>query len=170
MKGFSLYADLLSIFILIGIIMLASLLLWTLIIIYNVEINLGTARPRTIELTFFFNPVKYDTTLMSFLETQHNGIPMKKILNAVAIQENSIVWLEGKEINDLSTFCDNFLSPKIGSNPYILKVVLPSKEIILVEKPMPSFPDTPLHLQETTSKLFLLDGSTADMKLLVFIK
>ena len=111
MKGFQLFADVFSIFVLLGVIMLSMLILWAFIVLYNIELNLGIANTRTVELTLFFNPMKYDTTLMSLLEYEYDGIPIRKILNAVAIQENSIIWLDDKLI-DTGSVCQGFLSSK----------------------------------------------------------
>jgi len=173
MKGFTLFADIFSVFVLIGIIMLVSILLWTFILIYDVESKLGFANVRPVELTMFFNPIKYDTTLMSLLEYNSNGIPIRKILNAVAIQEKKTdVWIDNQEITDVGVICEDFLSnpldPKI-KDPYILKITLPSKEIEIVNKGIPSLSGTTTHLQEVTTKLFLLDGRDAELKLLVYI-
>jgi len=165
MKGITLFSDIFSIFVLIGVIMLATLLIWAFIVIYSFEAQLGVATPRTVELTLFFNPLKYDTTIMSLLEYEYEGIPMKKILNAVAIQENTTVWIENKII-DASLVVENFLSSRIDE-PFMLKMILPSREIIIVEEVMPPIPG-PLYVQETSTKLFLLDGRNVELKLLVY--
>ncbi|MBU0757928.1 MAG: hypothetical protein KKF44_07695 [Nanoarchaeota archaeon] len=168
MKGFQLFSDIFSIFVLLGVIMLSMLILWAFILLYNVETNLGVATTRTVELTLFFNPVRYDTTLLSLMEYENNGMPIKKILNAVAIQENTVVWLEGNLI-DLSSVCENFLSSRIDE-PYLLKAVTGTREIIIVQENMPSLPRTPLRVQESSTKLFTLDGTDVELKLWVYVK
>jgi len=165
MKGITLFSDVFSLFVLIGVIMLASVLLWAFIVVYNVQEKLGFVNPRIVELTLLFNPIKYDMTIISLLEYEYNGIPIKKILNAVAIQENTTVWIEGEEI-DASIVCENFLSSRIDE-PYMLKII-PKQELIIVGQIMPSIPETPLHVQETSTKLFLLDGENVELKLLVY--
>lgn len=168
MKGFQLFADVFSIFVLLGVIMLSMLILWAFIVLYNIELNLGIANTRTVELTLFFNPMKYDTTLMSLLEYEYDGIPIRKILNAVAIQENSIIWLDDKLI-DTGSVCQGFLSSRIDE-PYILKIVFGEKEILIVNNEMPLVPHTPLRFQESSTKLFSLDGTDVELKLLVYVK
>jgi hypothetical protein len=123
-------------------------------------------------LTIFSNPVKYDATLSALLESSYDGIQVKKILEAVAIQENTSVWVDDGTSNklvDANLACKNFLSPVINE-PYVLKVVLSTKEIMVVENTIPSMPNMPTHFQETSTKLFLLNGDDAELKLLVYVK
>jgi hypothetical protein len=165
MKGIALFADILSLLILLAIIMFMTILVWSFIILHQVEVNLGVATPRTVELTLFYLPVKYDTMMLAFLENTYNGIPIKRIIEAAAIQENTDVWIEGNDIN-LTTVSKNYLSARIDK-PFILKIVLPDKEIKIIENEIKSSVSKPTSIQESTVKLFLLNGEIADLKLLV---
>lgn len=165
MKGITLFADILSVIVLLAIIMFMSLIVWSYIILHQVYVNFGIATPRTVELTLFYLPVKYDTTMLAFLEFEYNGIPMKKILEAAAIQESTNIWLEGKEI-DVATASGNFLSSRIDK-PFILKIVLPHKEIKIIENEIKSSISKPTSVQEASTKLFLLNGEVAELQLIV---
>ena len=166
MRGISLFADVLSILVLLAIIMFMTLLVWSFIILHQIEVTLNIATPRTVELTIFFLPVRYDTIMLAFLEYQYSEISMKKILEVAAIQENNVIWLEGKEINATKA-AENFLLSRIDK-PFILKIVLPQKEIKIIENEEIKFSTArPTAFQETSIKLFLLNGEVADLKLLV---
>jgi len=165
MKGIALFADLLSLLMLLAIIMFMTILVWSFIIIHQVEANFGIASPRVVELTLFYYPLKYDTTMLALLEYNYNGIPMKKIFEVAAIQESSKVWIEGQEI-DVAQISKSFLSSRIDKT-YLLKIVLPTKEIEIIENSIPYSSSKPTSIQETSTKLFLLDGEVADLKLLV---
>jgi hypothetical protein len=165
MKGIDLFATTFSILILLAMIMLMTLLVWSFIIVHQVEADFHIANPRTVELTIFYLPVKYDSTIMAFLEYKDNGLPMKKILEAAAIQEDTNIWIEGKSI-DVTVASKNFLLSRINK-PFILKLVLPDKEIKIIDNNILSSISTPTAIQETSAKLFLLNGEIAELKLLV---
>ena len=165
MKGISLFADFVSLIILLAIIMFMTILVWSFIILQTVEERFGVTTPRTVELTLFYLPMKYDTALLAFLEYNYDGVPMKKIIEAAAIQESTNVWIEGKNI-DLETASGNFLLSKI-ENPFLLKIVLPNKEIIIIDNKIKSPITKPTSLQESSTKLFLLNGEIGELKLLV---
>jgi hypothetical protein len=145
--------------------MLGTLVIWSLIIFYQAELTLGIATPRTVQLTMFYLPAKYDSTMLAFLESEYEGLPMKKILEAVAIQENATIWLEGKSIN-ATIASEGFLSPRM-SKSFILKIVLPDKEIMIIKNNIISSIEKPTSVQESSTKLFLLNGEVVDLKLLV---
>jgi hypothetical protein len=165
MKGISLFADILSVLFLLAFVMFSTLIIWSFIVIHQVEVNLNIATPRTVELTLFYLPVKYDTTLLAFLEYQYDGLSMKKILEAAAIQESTNIWIEGKDI-DVRAASKTFLLSRIDK-PFILKIILPDKEIKIIENEIKSSVSKPTTIQETTTKLFLLNGEVADLKLSV---
>jgi uncharacterized membrane protein len=165
MKGVTLFADVVSVLVLLAIIMLSTLLVWGLILLQNVTTFVGIISPRSVELTIFHLPTKYDTTLLALLEYKVQGIAMKRWLEAAAIQESKVVWLDGKTI-DAEEESRDFLAASID-NPYLLKIVLPNKELIVVENEIFSSLSRPTSIQETTAKLFLLNGEVVDLKLLV---
>jgi hypothetical protein len=165
MRGVTLFADVVSVLVLLAIIMLSTLLVWGLILLQNASTAIGIISPRTVELTIFHLPTKYDTTLLALLEYKVQGIAMKRLLEAAAIQESKVVWLEGKTIN-VETESRNFLAASI-TNPYLLKIVLPNKELVIVDNEILSSLSRPTSIQETGAKLFLLNGKVVDLKLLV---
>jgi hypothetical protein len=126
----------------------------------------GTARPRDVNIRILFNPVRYDSALLTFLELRDPtyGISMKKLLNLVAIQNNSRVWVP--EINggsggfvDVSVASKNILDEILNGKIYLLKIRDP--EIIIAES------GTSSTFQKTSIELFLLNGKTADLEFYV---
>ena len=164
MRGIELFSDLFLLFILIIVVIIVTSLVWVFTEIKVVGSALGIINPREATIRILFNPVKYESTLLTFLELRHDGIPMKKILNAVAIQNNTTVWLPdangGKgDFIDASVVSKNFLDEIIKSNIYLLKIRDP--EIIIVESGSSS------RWQKTSTELFLLDGKPVDLDLYV---
>lgn len=160
------FADMFSIFVLIATIILMTLLVWGFIIIYEIESFGDFANPRTVELTMFTYPVKYDSMMLSFLEYEYESIPMREILNAVAIQESKDVWIKGKWI-DVSIPTEDFFDPKIDK-PFILRMQAGDKEVnILWSDVIPTSETTPLNIQKTSIDLFTLNGEVAYLELLV---
>lgn len=166
MKGVSLFADVVSVLVLLAVIMFSVLIIWWLILIRNVEVWTGAASPRIVDLTIYYLPAKYDATLMAFLESQSSGISMKRVLEAAAVQEKSTVWIDGRII-DVSGVANTFLSARIDK-PFMLKIVLPDKEVLLANnEEIESAASMPTALQQSYEKLFLLNGEVADLELLV---
>jgi hypothetical protein len=165
MKGVTLFADVISVLVLLAVIMISVLIIWWLILIRNVEVWAGAASPRMVDLTVYYLPAKYDAILMTFLESQSNGVSMKRALEAAAIQESKMVWLDGQNV-DVGDAATTFLS-SIGK-PYILKIVLPNKEVLIANnEEIKSAASRPTELQQTSEKLFLLNGEVVDLELLV---
>ena len=160
------FADMFSIFVLIATIILMTLLVWGFIIIYEVESFGGFANPRTVKLTMFTYPIKYDSMMLSFLEYEYDGISMREILNAVAVQESKDVWIRGVWI-DMSIATEDFFDPKI-EKPFILRMQSGENEInILWSDIMPVSQDAPLNIQKTSIDFFTLNGEVAYLELLV---
>jgi hypothetical protein len=157
MKGITLFSDLFVLFMLIVVIILMCSLVWVFTEIYGVEASLGLVSPRTVTLRIFFNPIKYESALSAFLELKYEGMSMKKILNVVAIQKNTNIWIDGKSI-DATQVSKTFLDQMINK-PYLLKIREP--EIVIASSL------SALNWQKVSTKLFLLDGKYVDLEFYV---
>lgn len=163
MKGITLLSDIFLIFALLALTVITTLFIWYLIIIYEVESALNVATPRNVELKLFFKPVKYDNIMLSFLEYEYESIPMKKIVSAVAIQNSTDIWIEGKFI-DAKAVSENLLS-KVIDKEYLLKIS--PQEIQLAKSGDLVSTGPPLEIQKISTELFLLDGEAIDLQLFV---
>jgi len=157
MKGVTLFSDLFVLFILIVVVILMCGLIWVFTMIYSVEATLGFANPREVTLRIFFNPLKYESVLLSFLELKHQEISMKEILTLVAIQNNTNIWVDGKNI-DAKAVSEDFLG-KMLEKPYLLKTVDP--QITIASYSYSS------SWQKISTKLFLLNGEAVDLEFYV---
>lgn len=143
---------------------LMSALIWVFTIIYGVEASFGVVNPRTVTLNVFFKPVNYESAFLAFLESDYisssgKNIPMKKILNAVVIQNKTDIWLEGEPINAKSA-SENLLNEMIDK-PYLLKIAKP--EIKIAE----SAAALPPNVQKISTNLFLLNGNYVELEFYV---
>jgi hypothetical protein len=166
MKGIEMFSDLFLLFMLVIVIIIMTTLIWVLTEVRVAAYGVGTARPRDVNIRILFNPVRYDSALLTFLELRDPtyGISMKKLLNLVAIQNNSRVWVP--EINggsggfvDVSVASKNILDEILNGKIYLLKIRDP--EIIIAES------GTSSTFQKTSIELFLLNGKTADLEFYV---
>lgn len=161
MKG--IIAGIFLLIMLIIVVLLISGLIWVFTGIYGVESHLGLAGPREVALNVLFKQTTLESTLLSFLELEYQGIPMKKILNAVVIQCKTDVWVENEFINAEEAAKHYFEDPVEGmlkSKRYLLKIRNP--EIIIAKSE-----DLPRSLQKVSTKLFLLNGDDVDLELYV---
>ncbi len=169
MRGFSIYGDLFSIFVLIATIMIVSLLVWSFIIIQESFSLLQMDTPRRVELTMFTYPIKYDSMMLAFLEYEYDGIPIKRALNAVAIQGNPVVWLEGKWIDTTAAAEEYFMidPPKI-SKAFLLRIQSLDMEIkVFEEGDFLVSSIEPLRFQKTSIDMFSLNGELVYLELFV---
>lgn len=160
MKGIELLSDLFLLFMLIIVIILITSLIWVFTEIKVVTYGLGVVKPREATIRILFNPVRYESALLTFLELKHQDIPMKKILNAIAIQNNTKVWMpETSGFIDASAVSKGFLDEILKGKSYLLKIRDP--EIIIAESGKSS------RWQKTSIELFLLNGKPVDLELYV---
>jgi len=158
MKGVTLISDLFLLITSLALTVLMISFIWALIVIHGVEGSLGITSPRNVGYKVMFNPINYDTTLLAFLELNNNGITMKKLINAVVVQNNTIVWLDGRFI-DAKTVSENYLSSFID-RPYLLKTRNPEIDIAESGTLLGTF-------QKVSMKLFTLNGEDVDLELYV---
>ena len=127
-------------------------------------LGLGPAAAGTREVTIrtLLKPTIDDSALLTFLEMEYNGISMKRILTAVAIQENTKIWIDGGFI-DAEQAAMNFLghadSGILKGRKYLLKIREP--EIVIAK----SLEMVPARSQKVSTELFLLDGSSVSLVL-----
>jgi len=160
MKGVTLLSDIFTMFMVVIVIIIISSLIWIFTEIYVVSSQLGVVKPREATIRIFYNPVKYESTLLAFLELEYQGISMKKILNAVAIQEDKRVWLpEFNKFVDVSSIAAVFFNQMLPDKAYILKIRDP--EVVIDTSSSSS------HWQKTSIELFVLDGKPVDLELYV---
>ena len=135
-------------------------LIWIFTEIYVIGKMAGVIHPREATVRVLYSPVKYESALLTFLELEHRGIKMKKILNAVAIQNDTWVWMpDVQEFVDASLVSRNFLDQIFPGNIYLLKIRDP--EIIICSS------GTSDYWQKTSTELFLLNGKPVDLQLYV---
>lgn len=165
MKGISLLSDLFMLFALISVTIMMTLFLWYLILIYEFALQpAGMSTTRDVTLRLLIEPADYDSTMLAFLELKHQGITMKRLLNAAAIQGSTDIWIDGKDI-DLAAVAESALTPMI-ENDYILKIAS-QPEINVVTHGAWVSGNTPMGLQEVSTDLFLLNGGAVELQLLV---
>jgi len=162
MKGIESLSDLYLLFMLIIVVIIMTSIIWVLTEIRTVASDIGWLHTRDVDIRLLFNPVRYDSALLTFLELREPTwkIPMKKLLNAVAIQNTTNVWLpEAKSFIDVSGNSTAFLDEILNGKVYLLKIRDP--EIIIAES------GTASTLEKTSTELFLLNGKTVDLDLYV---
>jgi hypothetical protein len=161
MKGIELLSDLFSVFVLIIVIIIMVSLIWIFTEIKVVAYGTGLVKARDVTIRILFNPVRYDSVLLTFLELRSQGMPIKKILNAVAIQNTTKPWMpETSSFIDAAQISDYILGNQLltGKN-YLLKIRDP--EIILAKSGNSN------DWQKTSTELFLLNGKPVDLELYV---
>ena len=161
MKGVTIISDIFLLIMSLALTILMVGFIYAMIFIHGVEAQLGVASPRSVEYEVLFNPVEYDTTLLAYLEYKYEGIPMKKVLNAVAIQRKRIIWIDGKSVNAKIVSEDYFKD--LITRPYLLKIREP--EIHIAKSGV--LPAAPATIQKISTKLFLLNGESVDLELYV---
>jgi len=164
MKGITLLGDVFLLISLLAIVVILSLFVWALIYMFQVESKFtpgGMPTTRDVEIKLFLNPINYDNLMLSFLEYDYQGIPMKKILNAVAIQGKTDIWLDGNSIN-ATVVSEQFLTPMI-TKYYLLKL----GDIIVAENGILANENVPTGIQKVSTYLFLLDGEKVNLQLFV---
>lgn len=164
MKGVSILQDMFLLIFLIAIIVILTLFVWVLIITFQAESRLapgGLPTTRNVEMTLIYRPIDYDAIMSAFLENEYSGIKIKRLLNAVAIQEDTTVWLDGKMV-DVKQVSENILNQQIKRD-YILKV----DDFIVASRGMLSTGKMPMEIQKTYTIMFLLNGEESYLQLFV---
>ncbi len=160
MKGISIFSDLFTTFMLIIVVIFMCALIWIFTEIYVLGSMFGAIQPREATVRVLYSPVKYESALLTFLELRHQGIKMKKILNAVAIQNTTDVWIpEIGDFVDSSQVSEDFLDQIFVGDIYLLKIRDP--EIIICSSGKSNY------WQKTSTELFLLNGKPIDLELYV---
>jgi hypothetical protein len=164
MKGVTLISDVFLLVALIAVTVIMSLFIWALIYIFQVESKLtpgGMPTTRNVELKLFLKPVTYNALMSAFLEYPYQGIPMKKILTAVAVQGSTDIWLDGKFI-DAKAVSQSFLTPQIDKY-YLLKI----GDIEVASNGLLTPSTVPTGLQKVSTNLFLLNGEKTYLQFFV---
>ncbi len=160
MKGIELLSDLFTLFMLIIIIMIMVSLIWIFTEIKIVAYGTGLVKARDVTIRILFNPVKYDSVLLTFLELRSQNMPIKKILNAVAIQNTTKPWMpETRSFIDAAQISNNILNQLLTGKSYLLKIRDPE---VIIAKSGNSY-----DWQKSSTELFLLNGKPVDLELYV---
>lgn len=126
MKGSSMFGDMFMLFVLIVMMLLISAMLWAVVMSYA----LGQRADRDVKMEVFEYPVKNDGTLLAFLETTHDGVPMRNLISLAAMEKNHMITYNGKSY-DLKILCDLVLDQAMidyyrgiggASKKYMLKL------------------------------------------------
>lgn len=163
MKGITLISDIFLLLVQLSITIIMVLFINALIITFQVENKLtngGMPTTRNIEMRLFIKPVNYDALMSSFLEYEIQGVKVKRLLSAAAIQGSTNVWLEGKTI-DVSAAADEFF--KSNAKSYILKL----GDMTVSSGGELSSSSSPLGLQKISTFAILLDGKETYLQLFV---
>lgn len=164
MKGITLFSDIFMLIVLIATTVIMSLFIWALIYMFQIEgvfTSYGTPTTRSIEMKLFVKPVIYDSVMLSFLEYQYQGIPMKKILNAAAIQGRTDIWIDGKPIN-VRGLSQGILNQEL-TGYYLLKL----GQLTIAENGALPNNNLPTGIQKVSTELFLLNGEYTNLQLFV---
>ena len=148
-KLFEFFAELV-----IGVFMLS--LVWISLQAFN---SVGSINNRIVNLQILYDPAEYGVATIVFLELHYQGIPMKKIINAVAVQGSRQVYVEGKII-DSKIASENLLKNIIPAKNVFLKISNP--EIIITGSP-----DRLENLQKISVPINTFDKETAHLELYV---
>jgi hypothetical protein len=138
MKGVELLASLLALLMMIGI---GAFCGGIIIYIINVA-HQPSATPINYEmyLSPIYPPIKYETMLLSYLETNLSYYPIKKILTYAAYQRNiTNIFMDGnvsngnEEITNLGYFSSNVFNQWIPGETYLLILNVDGKEYVIVQ-------------------------------------
>ena len=123
------FSDIFMLFVLIVIMLAVSAMLWAVVVTYG----MGVRGDRDVILRVGELPVKNDGTLLAFLETTHNGIPMKDLITLAVLEGSDIDdFFELKEISNSvldQVFVDYYTSNQKSPKKYLLHLTNP--DIIL---------------------------------------
>ncbi|MBN2202970.1 MAG: hypothetical protein JW700_02205 [Candidatus Aenigmarchaeota archaeon] len=130
MKGVELLASLFAVLIMIGI---GSLLGGLVIFIINTA-ELPTSQPIDYEMQMHatYPPVKYETMLLSYLESDYEGMQFKKILAYAAYHENlDNLYVDGIRIVDLEKSTKDVFDQWIPNQAYIIELNIDGNGIVI---------------------------------------
>lgn len=173
------FSDIFMLFVLLVTMLLISGMLWAVIMTYKFGDDDNWTRDLKIKL--FENPLKNDGVLLAILETTESGVPMKKLFTLVAIQqpdpctvkEGCIVSYEGNTY-DVAALTNTLLNDvyfKLRKNQnnqpknYLLRITDP--EMILGGIYNEDGIIVPNTDQKSTTRLWLVDGTTVNLELYV---
>jgi hypothetical protein len=131
MKGIELLSSLIALLFLIGI---GTFLGGIVILVINM-VTLPSTNPIDYELQLApsYPPVKYQTMLLSYLETtDESGFQIKKILAYAAYQGNvTNVFIDGTEVTTLGSSTSDMFNEWIPREFYVLGLNINGKEHII---------------------------------------
>jgi hypothetical protein len=164
MKGISLIQDTFLLICTIAIVVIMTIFVWVLILTFQVEDRLlpgGVPTTRSVEMSMFVKPATYESMMSAFLESEYNGVKVKEIMNAVAIQRSKTVWLRG-DIIDSEEVAHDYMDNRIGRY-FILKV----DDIVIAERGTLTSSNNPMSFQKVSIRMFMLDGTESFLQLLI---
>ena len=156
MKGVSIFSDIFWVMALLGTIIFVVTFIYYAWLAYGITSRLGQAGPREINLQLFIRPVEYNSALSALLETHHQGVPIKTILNAVATQKKKEIYIYDKKIDAEKAVLENLIIDR----PYLLKTVNP--EVVIAQTG-----DLRGGLVKITTQLFAIDGTQTKLEFYV---
>jgi len=131
MKGVSLFSDIFMLFVLMATMILISGLLWSVMVAYT----LGFDSERNVAIGYFEAPLRNDGTLLAFLETTVDGIPLKTLVAQAAVEGSPIINHNGVDydLEEISreTLNKIYKSKFYKDKKYLLKITNP--EIVLAK-------------------------------------
>ena len=161
MKGIVFLSDTFLLLVMLAVIVIMTVGILAIIQTHGVLGSQLPSSPRIVSVRMMFVPIKYETTLLAFLELEHQGIQMKKIFGAMMIQGKTTIWLEGKTIN-VKGVTETLLSQMID-RPYLFRI----EEEEIVKSGSLYAVYAPSYVQKVTTKLFLLNGDDVNLELYV---
>ena len=159
MKGVELLASLLALLIMIGI---TGLLGGVIIFVINLAKS-GTPPTYSLYLSPIYPPIKYETMLLSYLETNISDYQIKKILAYAAYQKNvTNIFIDGKiEITGLTANTTNILNQWFTNEGYLLVLNVDGVGYIIAEnrRAFSILPNSMLNLKRISIPLYIDSSS-----------
>jgi hypothetical protein len=163
MKGISLLQDSIMVISTLALVTIMALFVWGLVATFETMDKIlpeGMPTTRSVEMSLYIKPARYESMMSAFLESEYNGVKMKDVLYAVAIQRSTDVWF-GQDI-DASYAAHAFFDSRINRY-YILKI----DDIIIAEEGTLLTSGSPTGLQRVSVDMFLLNGEKSYLQLFV---
>ena len=125
----------------------------------------ATRQPITSKVNYemylspIYPPIKYETMLLSYLESEYSGFQIKKILAYAAYQKNTTnIFVDGNnEVTKLSEYTYDVFSYWLEGNGYLLALNVGGKAYIIAEnkRAFSIFPDEMFRVKRISIPLYI---------------
>jgi hypothetical protein len=166
MKGIELLSSLIAILVMLGF---SSLFGGLLVFIINLAEQPST-NPINYEMYFSatYPPIKYETMLLSYLEsTDVSGLQIKKILAYAAYQNNvTNVFVDGTEITTLGSSSSTVFKQWIKDEAYLLELTIGGKGFVITknDRAIRALSNNVLRLRRISVPVYIDDETAKEIK------